>query len=707
MSYLTSSVTRRNLLRFAASLGLTVGFHQLLTPKTRAQNQPIGELKRPDRYPEVIDLEVLESRLKIGDRVADAIAVNGTVPGPIIRLKEGQIATLNVSNRLNTDTSIHWHGIILPAQMDGVPGISFNGIKPGQTFRYRFPVQQSGTYWYHSHSGLQEQQGHFGALIIDPLEAEPFSYDRDYLIMLSDWTDTDPHRILSNLKKSSTYYNNQRRTIGNFGEDLDWAQMRMDPTDIADVTGATYTYLLNGMPPESNWTALFKPGEKVRLRFINASAMTFFDIQIPGLKMTIVQADGQNVQPVTVDEFRIAIAETYDVIVEPERPGPYTIFAETMDRSGYARATLATQPGAIAAIPPRRTRPLRTMADMGMMHDEMREGETGRGGDGEMGRGGDGETGGRGDGEKSSIKQHSGHDAHSKPQTSQPSDSSMPDGHNMSHGSEGHSMPDGHNMSHGSEGHSMPDGHNMNHGSEGHSMPDGHNMNHGSEGHSMPDGHNMNHGSEGHSMPDGHNMNHGSEGHSMPDGHNMNHGSEGEPHGSDTHGAGNAAVPMMVRNRLHEPGIGLENTLEHRVLVYTDLRSLVPRNDNLTVERELELHLTGNMERYMWSFDGKKYSESPIVTLYYGERVRLTFVNDTMMEHPMHLHGMWMEVDNGAGAYKPRKHVLNVKPAEKCSVEVSVDAPGNWAFHCHLLYHMDAGMMRAVRVVDRAAGGAV
>ncbi|BAW97929.1 copper-resistance protein, CopA family (plasmid) [[Synechococcus] sp. NIES-970] len=633
-----TAISRRQLLKLATGFGVSVGLHPLLQRSARATgvaSPMLGELLPIDRYPNQIDLKVFQEQIKIGDRQSNAITVNGTVPGPVIRLKEGQIAKINVSNELDSETSIHWHGLILPATMDGVPGISFNGIKPKTTFSYEFPVNQNGTYWYHSHSGLQEQQGHFGALIIDSLQPEPFSYNRDYVVMLSDWTEEDPHQVLSNLKKVSTFYNYQQRTIAHFSEDADWARMRMDPTDIADVTGATYTYLMNGMAPANNWTALFKQGEKVRLRFINASAMTYFDVRIPGLKMTVVQADGQNVQPVSVDEFRIAVAETYDVIVEPEESKPYSIFAETMDRSGYARGTLSPQMGLVAAIPPLRTRPLRTMADMGMDHGS-----------------------------------HGDHGGHGPKQQDKPIDHKSPQ---MDHG--GHGMQAMPNANHAE--------HNM---SEMNSSPA---MDH--SGHDM------------HNMDTAPAMDHS--GHDM---RQMDDGGadlgEAVPHGPDHHGVGNAGVPMMVKNRLHEPGIGLESTPDHKVLVYTDLRSLEPGSDGRSPDRELELHLTGNMERYMWSFDGKKYSESPILQFYYGERLRLTFVNDTMMEHPIHLHGMWMEIDNGAGAYKPRKHVLNVKPAEKCSVEVNVDVTGNWAFHCHLLYHMEAGMMRTVAIVERPMG---
>ncbi len=496
------------------------------------------------------------------------IAVNGSLPGPLLRFREGETVTLRVANTLDEDTSIHWHGILLPNGMDGVPEVNFPGIRPGETFVYEYPVRQSGTYWYHSHSGLQEQLGVYGPLIIDPIEPDPFAYDREYVVMLSDWTFEDPYGVLANLKKMGGYYNFQRRTVADLfrssdaglADRLRWGRMRMDPTDIADITGYTYTYLMNGMPPGANWTALFRPGERVRLRFINGGAGSFFDVRIPGLEMTVVQADGQNVEPVTVDEFRIAIAETYDVIVQPTEEKAYTIFAESMDRSGFARGTLAPRSGMSAAIPERRRRPVRSMADMGMAMEGM---------------------------DMEGMAGHAGHE------------SAMP---------------------------------------------------------------------------------------------------AAVPHGPDTHGPGNAAVPEVTRPRLDDPGIGLGDD-GRRVLVYSDLRSVTPGYDRREPERELELHLTGNMERYMWSFDGKKFSEvkGPI-PFRLGERLRVTFVNDTMMEHPIHLHGMWMELDNGSGAHNPRKHTVNVKPAERVSFLVTPNDPGPWAMHCHILYHMEAGMFRVVDV---------
>jgi len=559
-----------------------------IAPAYALQQTGLQAGNRQETIPD-INLLIRWDRIDVGGREGRAITLNGSIPGPIVRLKEGKEAVIHVTNELEEDTSIHWHGILLPAEMDGVPGVSFPGIKPGQTFTYRYPVKQSGTYWYHSHSGVQEQSGHYGPLIIDPAEPEPFEYDREYVVMLSDWTFEDPKKVFLKLKKMSDYYNFQRRTVGDFFSDISekgfgptmsdrlaWGRMRMSPTDIADVTGYTYTYLMNGLSPSANWTGLFKPGERIRLRFINGSAMSYFNIRIPGLKLSVIQSDGQNIKPVEVEELQIAVAETYDVIVNPGQDSAYTIFAESMDRSGYALGTLATQPGMAAPIPALRERPLRTMIDMGMPMDQM---------------------------------------------------------DNM----KGMEM-------YNNDAESSQNSHHH-------------------------------HGSM-----------------------NMEAGEIVARHGPDHHGPGNTSIAMVERNRLGEPGTGLED-VGHRVLVYTDLKRLDTKYTKRKPDREIELHLTGNMEHYMWSFDGKKFSEvkGPI-PFKYGERVRLTMVNDTMMEHPIHLHGMWMVLDNGNGEHNPRKHTISVKPAERLSVEIDADAPGNWAFHCHLLYHMEAGMFRVVNV---------
>ena len=580
-------LSRRRFLRLAGATGLALTADGLLPAYAGAMGAADGSLDR--RAPgDPIGLVVRTIDLTVGGRPTRAITVNGQVPGPLIRLFEGEDVTIRVRNELDESTSIHWHGILLPFEMDGVPGVAFRGIPPGETFTYRYPVRQSGTYWYHSHSGLQEQLGHFGPLIVEPARPEPFGSDREHVIMLSDWTFENPYKVLAKLKKMGSYYNFQKRTVGDFVHDasvngfgatvkdrLAWGRMRMSPTDIADITGYTYTYLVNGLAPGDNWTGLFTPGERVRLRIINAATQSYFNFRIPGLRLTVVQADGQNVEPVTVDEMQLPVAETYDVIVEPEDRA-HTVFAESMDRSGYARGTLAPRAGMSAPVPPLRKRPVRTMVDMGMEMKGMAMAAPATG---------DAPMGGM------AMKKEP----------------------------------------------------------------------------------------------------------PVP-GMGVFYGPVVARHGPDDHGPENSSIPTLLRNRLGEPGIGLAD-VGHRVLVYTDLKRADGDFDERPPDREVELHLTGNMERYIWGFDGKKFSETDHpIELNYGERLRLVMVNDTMMEHPIHLHGMWMELENGHGRRIPRKHTISVKPAERLSVLISVDAPGRWAMHCHLLYHMDAGMFRVVRV---------
>ncbi|QGT77717.1 copper resistance system multicopper oxidase [Guyparkeria halophila] len=581
---------------------------------------------------DIFNLVIDRTPMKIDGKPANPITVNGTVPGPAIRMREGRNVRIRVQNKLDEWTSIHWHGILLPFQMDGVPGVTFEGIPPKDTFEYYYPLKQAGTYWYHSHSGLQEQLGHYGPLIVEPAEPEPFDYDRDYVIMLSDWTFEDPHDVFRNLKVAEGYYNYQKRTVEDLLEDIQkkgwsqtmreramWGEMRMSSRDLLDVTGSTYTYLVNGRSPNDNWTGLFKPGEKIRLRVINGSAMSFFDVSVPGLKMTVVQVDGQNVEPVPVDEFRIGVAETYDVIVEPDDQQAYTIFAEAMDRSGFAAGTLATEVGLTAEIPEPRSIPSRGMEAMGMDMSNMDMGgmDMGNGGmemgdqSGGMDMGGP-SSGMQGDQAMNGQTSHAG--------MAMNNDDPAKGGMNMAMDSKGGKAP----------------------------------------------------------WP-------------LAD--------RDISHGPDDHGPGAAMVARSPGNRLNDPGIGLKSTPEHKVLVYDDLKALAPWPDPREPEREIELHLTGNMERYMWSFDGEKFSEvdGPI-PFHHGERLRLILVNDTMMDHPIHLHGMWMELENQHGDLRPRKHTISVKPGEMVSARITADAPGHWAFHCHLLYHMKAGMFRVVSV---------
>ncbi|EGW54148.1 copper resistance system multicopper oxidase [Candidatus Endoriftia persephonae] len=559
--------------------------------------------------------------------------VNGSLPAPILRWREGDTVTMRVTNLLSETSSIHWHGIILPSAMDGVPGIAtgFNGIKPGETFTYQFPVAQSGTYWYHSHSGFQEQTGLYGPIIIDPREPEPFSYDRDYVVMFSDWTDEDPTDVYAKLKKLSHYYNFNERTHTDLMKDLKekglaatwnnrkmWNQMRMSQRDLSDVTGYTYTFLTNGQTPADGWTGLFRRGEKVRLRFINGSAMTFFDVRIPGLKMTVVAADGQYIEPVTVDEFRMGVAETYDVIVEPKDDTAYTIFAQDIARSGYARGTLTPDPSLTATIPEMDPVPNLGHGDMGM-----------------------------------NMMNHTGHDMSG-----------------MDHSQ--HQMPDGKMMS------------GMDHSQ--HQMPDG----------KMMSG--MDHSQHQMAGMDMGGMQLAQAPSAKPAMKpNPSDFTAGPVHHAATeygpHVDMRADVPQY---RLDDPGVGLRNN-GRRVLTYADLRNLRTTHDHREPDREIELHLTGNMGRYMWSINGVKHSDAEPLRWKLGERLRITFVNDTMMNHPMHLHGMWSDLETGDNNFIPRKHTVIVQPGSRISYRVTVDAEGGWAYHCHLLYHM-LGMFRTVIV---------
>ncbi|MDX1555176.1 MAG: copper resistance system multicopper oxidase, partial [Xanthomonadales bacterium] len=582
------------------------------------------------------DLTVDPVTIDAGDFTRSGVGFNGASPGPVLRLKEGEEVTINVTNNLSEDTSIHWHGLILPFEQDGVPGISYDGIAPGESFTYKFPIVQSGTFWFHSHTDFQEPDGAYGAIIIEPKGREPFRYDREYVVQLADAHPHSGSRIMRNLKMSSDYYNRQQRTLFDFFDDVEdmgfsaalddrkaWGEMRMMPTDIEDLQG--FTPLINGLSPEGNWTGLFEPGERVRLRFINSSAMTYFDVRIPGLKMTVVQADGNNVQPVTVDEFRIAVAETYDVIVRPREDKAYTIFAESMGRTAYARGTLAPREGMEAEVPEMRESPRLIMADMGMAH------------------------GGMGHGDMTDEGMGQGQDGHDMTDTSAMIDDGQ---ESMSQDGETHTMADGSVMT--GESHS-----GMSAGEGAHVMGDGTVM----EG--------MAHGEEP------------AEGgtHVMADGTVM----EGMSHGTMDHGA-HGGMQMAKSDPFYAAGSGLLPTAANggKFLSYTDLKAQKPLYEDREPTREIELRLTGNMERYIWSINGIKFSDAEPIRLQYGERVRFKFVNETMMTHPMHLHGMWSILDVGKDQWNPAKHVISVSPGTTVYMETEVDAPGQWAFHCHL-----------------------
>jgi len=588
------TVDRRTLLRGAALGGLGYGLSGLFPAWAQTGSAGIGP-GMPTLSGEDIRLSVGHSAFTVGGRTGHAVTINGTLPAPLLRLREGQNVRIAVTNTLDEDTSIHWHGILLPFQMDGVPGVSFPGIRPRETFVYEFPIRQSGTYWYHSHSGLQEQQGHYGPIVIDPAGVDPVAYDREHVIVLSDWSFLHPHQIVQKLRQQAGYFNRQRMTLAGrlrgdpehqmpAAERAMFARMRMDPTDILDVNATTYTYLINGHGPAENWIGLFRPGERVRLRIINASAMTIFNVRIPGLPISVVSADGQNVHPVAVDEFQISVAETYDVIVQPTEDRAYTFVAESMDRSGMGRATLAPRLGMSAAVPPLRDRPILGLRDTGL----------------DMG--------------------------------------------GIDHGS----------MS------------GMQHGSP----PTGGSPPSGAAG-SM----------EG-----------------------MNHDMRDPANAPQVRlGPGVDMIAPMPQDRTGDPGIGLEN-VGHKVLTYRDLMALTPSPDRRAPTRTLEIHLTGNMERFMWSFDGVRQSEgAEPIRFERNERVRVKLVNDSMMAHPIHLHGHFFEVVNGHTGAHPLKHTVNVLPGGFVRFDLTADAPGDWAFHCHLLYHMHAGMMRVVTV--RPLGG--
>lgn len=598
---------RRRFVQGLATGGVLFGISGWSLPGW-TQNSAKAGLSVPELRGTEFDLTIAETPANFTGNPRIATAINGSIPAPTLRWREGDEITLRVTNKLSVTSSIHWHGIILPFQMDGVPGLSFAGIQPGETFTYRFKVEQSGTYWYHSHSAFQEMTGMYGAIVVEPIGGEKIRADREHVIVLSDWTDEDPMRVFSKLKMQSDYYNYNQPTVMSFFEDASrdglkaavdkrkmWNQMRMNPTDLADLSASTMTFLMNGTTPNGNWTGLFRPGEKVRLRFINGSSNTFYDVRIPGLKLTVVQADGVNVDPVTVDEFRFGAGETYDVLVEP-KDGEYTMFAQSMDRTGYARGTLAVRAGMTAEVPALDKPEWLTMADM-------------MGAMGGMG----GMSGMAG----------------------------------MNHG--------------GSAGMGQQGGmQGMNHG-----------------------GMAMDHSK--HAMP------------GMAGGNPLAVPGAKARHARTEYGPSTDQRVDMARTNLDDPGIGLRNN-GRRVLTLNDLHTAGGPLDPRGAERELELHLTGNMERYTWSFDGLEFGQSTPVALRFGERARIILHNDTMMTHPMHLHGMWSELEQSDGRFQVRRHTIPVQPAQRISFLVTADAMGRWAWHCHLLFHMDAGMFREVVV---------
>ena len=629
------TLERRSFLRAAGLAGFGAAIGNVMPAWAKSVSagiaSPVPTLSGSD-----IALSIGNVAVRVDGKVSKAIGINGTVPGPLIRLKQSQQARLRVTNTLLQETSIHWHGLLVPFMMDGVPGVSFPGIAPGATFDYAFPIVQAGTYWYHSHSGYQEQDGLYGPIVIDPEGPDPVAYDREHVIVLSDHSPMLGATIFRKLKQmGGGYFNMQRQTLSGLlgGRDQtqkergEWAKMRMDPADIADVTGSTYTFTVNGHGPFDNWTGLITPGERVRLRIINAAAQTNFNVRIPDLPMTVVQADGQNVRPVLVDEFQIGVAETFDVIVTPGDRA-YSFVGEAIDRSGMARATLAPRAGMFAPVPPLRPRPLLTMKDMGM---------------GDMGS----STPGMADMADKNPAMTRGADVSAEQNAS-----------GKLWKLTGWNAPTDHGQAAAAFAGTAMAG--MDHGA--------------TQGGSDQAG----------SMAG---MDHGSM--SMRDFKNAPQVKKGP---------GVQTISPMPTDRTGEPPQGLEK-LDHRVLTYRDLVALDRNPDVRAPTRQVEIHLTGNMERYMWGFDGQKLTDPadpiPFTT---GERARVTLVNDTMMPHPIHLHGHFFELVTGNGDRGPRKHTVNVPPSGKMTFDVTADAAGDWAFHCHNLYHMAAGMMRVVTV---------
>ncbi|MFT6046393.1 MAG: CopA family copper-resistance protein [Arenicella sp.] len=631
------SASRRRFVTGLASttaLGMmnSAGFVQAAEQLSRAR------LSQPSLSGNDFKLDIGYLPVNYTGKTRQATAINGSVPAPVLRWKEGDRVRLNVHNNMAVDSSIHWHGIILPTGMDGVPGLSFKGIKPGASFQYEFDVNQSGTYWYHSHSGFQEQTGMYGAIVVEPKEPAPYQYDKDYVVMLSDWSDQAPEDIYADLKKLPHIYNINERTLGDLASDVKdkglsgalrnramWNSMRMSDTDLSDVTGKIYTFLMNGQTPADGWVGQFKKGEKILLRFINGSAMTFFDVRIPGLKMTVVASDGQYVQAVTVDEFRIGVAETYDVIVEPSTEQAYTLFCQAIDRSGYARGTLSPDASLVPTIPEMDESPVLTHADMGMSHGNASPaGMTMSGNDQKNSMAGMAMGGSACSPEHAAM----GHCEISEPKP-MPKNNCSPEHAEMGHCemAPAESAKVIQEFATGRAGY-------------------------------------------GTATPVSHD--------------NIKMGPQ---------------IDMLAQGaqyRLDDPGVGLRNN-GRRVLTYADLFNLNKTLDPREPDREIELHLTGNMSRYMWSMNGIKASQADPIQLTYGERVRITLVNDTMMNHPMHLHGVWSELETGDGDYIPRKHTVIVQPGSKISYLVTADALGKWAYHCHLIYHMP-GMFREVHI---------
>lgn len=586
-------------------------------------------------------LTIAQEDVRIRDNTAGAMTINGQIPGPTLYFEKGDTARIHVTNEMNAATSIHWHGLLVPPSMDGVPFVTQVPIQPGATFVYEFPIRQTGTYWYHSHSELQEQSGLYGSIVIDDGR---HPVDRAYVVLLSDWTTEDPHEVLRTLKRGSHWYALEKGAsqsifgaakAGRLGDYFSRELQRMPPMDIADVA---YDYFLSNGRPETALAA--EAGEKVRLRVINGSATTYFHLNFSGGPMTIISADGQRVEPVKEDLFLIGVAETYDVLVTLPERGAYELRATAHDGSGVTSTWLGQGEKHPARTIPRpdlyepmahgdagSVLALTPAAAMGMSDARVEAGAFDHPGTGHGGHD-------MGLGEMPAAREHPGQ-----------------------HGGGG-SMARG-----------MPDHH-------------GHGVAHKPEHDAMPR----------ESSPSAHV--HGQ----MPAAEHVGH--EQMP-AAGAHVS--AARPFSHRFGLLEadvasrPELASEGGKERPSTPYARLKAAEPTDPPAGAPvREIRLTLDGDMQRYTWFIDNQPVSEADTIRVREGEVVRFILINRTMMHHPMHLHGHFFRVINGQGDRAPLKHTVDVAPMATTVIEFYTDEIGDWLFHCHLLYHMKSGMTRLV-----------
>lgn len=492
------------------------------------------------------NLDVDYKTVNITGKNIRAMSVDDSIPAPTIEATVGDILRVTFNNKMDVETSVHWHGVLLPNDQDGVPYLTTPPIQPGESFTYEYPIIHHGTYWYHSHTGLQEQRGVYGALVFHPAAGEVEKADHEAVIVLSDWTDEDPNQVMHNLKKSDDYYALKKNSVQSWlkvfkhgsqaiSNRLNGAWTRMGVMDVSDV--GYDAFLVNGEIQHTISTV--KKGESIRLRIINAGASSYFNLEYAGGSMMIVAADGVDVEPVRVDRQRIAIAETFDVIVTIPDNGSYEFRATSEDGTGYSSTILGE--GALSKAP----------------------------------------------------------------------DIPKPNPFLMGHS-----------------------GHEMNQTDMG----------------------------------------------------GMSEENE---------------ESMLMDHSVMNHDMGMKEPLSLRMSEYELLRSMRPTTFNPdNPQREVKLELTGNMERYVWSFNNKVLSEDSKIMIRKGETVRFVMENKTMMHHPIHLHGHFFRVLNGQGKFSPLKHTVNVPPMQTVTIEFYANEEKDWFFHCHNLYHMKSGMTRVISYAE-------